>query len=1039
MLTQKFVSRFLPLLVFASYGAILLLDTITPLGYAPWVLYLVPVALSLFGTQTWVPIVAAIVSSLFLFAGIFPKDGTIAIDIIIFNRLTGIVTVWTLAIIARMYIRSRRVMQQQNWVQQAQVLMAQQTAGEQTAEQVADRLLRVLVDYLGAKVGVVYAVEGDHLQRLASWGLPDADEVPRRMSLADGLTAQAVREQRVLHATDLAPGYLRIGSALGATLPSTIVVAPQVGDNGVIAVVELGFLGKPDIPAIDAALDAASRKGGMAIRAALYRSRLQTLLAQSQQQAEELQVQQEELRVSNEELEERGRALMASQARLETQQAELEQTNVQLEEYTQSLERQKQHLVSAQRALSENAQALERANQYKSEFLANMSHELRTPLNSSLILAKLLADNRDGNLSADQVRYANTIHSSNTELLVLINDILDLAKVEAGHVETVIEPVTLDMVTQSLERTFQPIASERGLELRIERQPGTPATIHTDHQRLMQILKNLMSNAFKFTEKGHVTLRIAAEQAGMIRFDVTDTGIGIPPAQQQVIFEAFRQADGTTSRKYGGSGLGLSISREFATLLRGSIGVTSEAGAGSTFSLILPVAHDGAVAAPAPAATASAPAPMVSAAAVAAPLSPAPGTTLPEVAAPAPSAVQDDREARTRGERLILTIEDDERFSEILYDIAHELDFDCIRAVTAAEGIALARQLKPAGVLLDMGLPDNSGLIVLEQLKRDPATRHIPVHVISVDDHATTARLLGAVGYTFKPADRDNLIDVLRSLENRLKQDVRRILVVEDDTSLRENIKLLLEPVGGDICGVGTVADALAALSERTYDCMVMDLALPDGSGYDLLEKMAGSHDYAFPPVIVYTGRSLSPEEEQRLRRYSKSIIIKGARSPERLLDEVTLFLHSVEAELPPEQQRMLRQARQRDQVFEGRTILLAEDDIRNIFALSQVIEPLGARLEIARNGREALDTLDRRRDIDLVLMDIMMPEMDGITAMREIRVTRELTKLPIIALTAKAMPADRERCLEAGANDYISKPIDVDKLLSLCRVWLPH
>ncbi|QEI08297.1 response regulator [Pigmentiphaga aceris] len=1040
MPTPKFSSRLLPLIIIASYALIFLIDVITPAGYAPWVLYFVPVALTLFGTQRYLPFLVAAVSTGLLLGSIYAKPDGVALQLIVWNRLTGVVVVWAIATLAHLYVKSRVTLQRQSWVQQAQVLIAQQAANEQSPEQVADKMLRAITDYLGAKVGVVYALEGQELQRLATWAVPDASAVPATLKVGEGLTGQAIIEQRVLHASSIGPGYLKVGSALGETLPVTVVAAPLTGDGGVVGVIELGFVGDPVLEDIVAVMNALAQKAGMALRAARYRSRLHGLLEESQRQSEELQVQQEELRVSNEELEERGRALMASQARLETQQAELEQTNVQLEEHTQSLERQKQHLVAAQRTLAENAQTLERANQYKSEFLANMSHELRTPLNSSLILAKLLADNRDGNLTADQVRYANTIHSSNTDLLVLINDILDLAKVEAGHIETVIEPVALDAVLQSLDRSFQPVANERNLRLVLQRQAGTPASIATDNQRLMQILRNLLSNAFKFTEKGEVALRIAPAHDGFIRFEVSDTGIGIAPSQRDIIFEAFQQADGTISRQYGGSGLGLSISREFAQLLGGSIELSSELGAGSTFALVLPLTL-------APISTdrhtlTSAPEhpPVRELRSYAPPAAaPAPAPAAPVTDTVGAPSFPDDRAQRTRGQRLILTIEDDAAFSQILYDLAHELDFDCVRAATAQEGISLARQLQPSGVLLDMGLPDNSGLLVLEQLKRDPATRHIPIHVISVNDHVSTARLLGAVGYTFKPADRENLVSVIQALQERTQKDVRRILVVEDDLLLRENIKLLLEPVSGDIEGVGTVADALTALSARSFDCMVMDLALPDGSGYDLLEKMAGNIDYAFPPVIVYTGRNLSADEEQRLRRYSKSIIIKGARSPERLLDEVTLFLHSVEAELPAEQQRMLREARQRDQAFEGRRILLAEDDIRNIFALSQVIEPLGAHLEIARNGREALDLLQRHPDLDLVLMDIMMPEMDGITAMQEIRQTLKMTKLPIIALTAKAMPADRERCLEAGANDYISKPIDVDKLLSLCRVWLPH
>ena len=1055
MSSPKFSSRLLPLIIIASYALIFLIDAITPSGYAPWVLYFVPVALTLFGTQRYLPFLVAMVSTGLLLGAIFAKPEGIALQIIVWNRVTGVVVVWAIATLAHLYVRSRVALQRQSWVQQAQVLVAQQAANEQTPEEVADKILRAITDYVGAKVGVIYALEGQELQRLATWAMPDADRVPATLQAGEGLTGQAVLEKRVLHASGIDSGYLKVGSALGSSLPVTVVAAPLTGDGGVVGVIELGFVGDPVVEDVVAVMNALAQKAGMALRAARYRTRLHVLLEESQRQSEELQVQQEELRVSNEELEERGRALMASQAKLETQQAELEQTNVQLEEHTQSLERQKQHLVAAQRTLAENAQTLERANQYKSEFLANMSHELRTPLNSSLILAKLLADNRDGNLTPDQVRYAHTIHSSNTDLLVLINDILDLAKVEAGHIETVVEPVALDAVLQSLDRSFQPLADERGLRLTLQRQVGTPASIATDNQRLMQILRNLLSNAFKFTEKGEVALRIAPAHEGFVRFEVSDTGIGIAPSQRDIIFEAFQQADGTISRQYGGSGLGLSISREFAQLLGGSIELSSELGVGSTFALVLPLKLAPMSVERNPSASAAsehssmhstlhAPLPASMQAPMhppvrelrATPPAPAPAASTSDAA---PISFPDDRAQRTRGQRLILTIEDDAAFSQILYDLAHELDFDCIRAATAQEGIALARQLQPSGVLLDMGLPDNSGLLVLEQLKRDPLTRHIPIHVISVNDHVSTARLLGAVGYTFKPADRENLVSVIHALQDRMQQDVRRILVVEDDLQLRENIKLLLEPVSGEIEGVGTVADALTALSARSFDCMVMDLALPDGSGYDLLEKMAGNSDYAFPPVIVYTGRNLSADEEQRLRRYSKSIIIKGARSPERLLDEVTLFLHSVEAELPAEQQRMLREARQRDQAFEGRRILLAEDDIRNIFALSQVIEPLGAKLEIARNGREAVELLRRHSDLDLVLMDIMMPEMDGITAMQEIRQTLKMTKLPIIALTAKAMPADRERCLEAGANDYISKPIDVDKLLSLCRVWLPH
>ncbi|WP_049441181.1 response regulator, partial [Stenotrophomonas maltophilia] len=572
-------------------------------------------------------------------------------------------------------------------------------------------------------------------------------------------------------------------------------------------------------------------------------------------------------------------------------------------------------------------------------------------------------------------------------------------------------------------------ARQKGLALQIEADALAPSQLVVDSQRLQQILKNLLANAVKFTEHGKVSLHVRAAGQGRIRFEVCDSGIGIAREQLQVIFEAFRQADGSTRRRYGGTGLGLSISRDLAERMGGSIQVDSEPGRGSCFILELPLQG-----APASNAADIAAAPVASPVAAAVPAMQvparapvAPTTTVPSVA--------DDRGRRQHPGRLILAVEDDATFAEALVALAHELDFDCVVAGTAEEALALAGELRPNGILLDIGLPDVSGLSVLERLKRNPDTRHIPVHVVSATDRSQVARELGAIGFAIKPTTRERLVSAIEQLEQTSQRDVRRLLIVEDDSELRRNLELLLGRDQLQIVAVGTLAGALEQLSTVTFDCMVMDLSLPDGSGYDLLEHMAGNDDVGFPPVIVYTGRALGREEEQRLRRYSKSIIIKGARSPERLLDEVTLFLHSVEASLPTDQQRLLREARRRDTVLDGRTVLLAEDDVRNIFALSSVLEPLGVTLEIARNGQEAVDRL-AEREVDLVLMDIMMPEKDGLAAMREIRAQRHLQDLPIIALTAKAMPDDRERCLQAGANDYIAKPIDVDKLVSLCRVW---
>ncbi len=581
---------------------------------------------------------------------------------------------------------------------------------------------------------------------------------------------------------------------------------------------------------------------------------------------------------------------------------------------------------------------------------------------------------------------------------------------------------------------FQPVAASRGLEFAIAIDPACANTIETDRQRLEQILKNLLSNAFKFTEEGSVSLAIEPDGEDRLLIAVTDTGIGIPEEQQQAIFEAFRQADGTVSRKYGGTGLGLSISRELARLLGGSISLTSVAGQGSRFTLSLPVVYDpGEIKArPEPVATVPASAP--------APATPAPAPR----ALPIPRQVEDDRDTLMPSQRVLLVVEDDAVFAGIVRDISREMGFQCLVTGTAEEALQLARTFKPHAVVLDVGLPDQSGLALLDRLKRDVETRHIPVHVVSGSDHTQTALALGAIGYLVKPVKREELAGVLDALASKLSSSSRRVLIVEDDDVQRDAVGRLLASGDVETVGVATAAECLEQLRTQTFDCMVLDLNLPDASGFSLLETLSEEGTYAFPPVIVYTGHDLSPEDEQRLRRYSDSIIIKGARSPERLLDEVSLFLHQVVTEMPPEQQTMIRQARNRDAILEGRRILVVEDDVRNVFSLTNILEPQGALVEIARNGQEALDVLERAagdegKRIDLVLMDVMMPVMDGLTATRIIRQDPRWSKLPVITLTAKAMPDDQERCIEAGANDYMAKPLDVDKLLSLVRVWMPR
>ncbi|MGI2034211.1 response regulator [Rhizobium panacihumi] len=944
--------------------------------------------------------------------------------------LLGVLLTIAIAVLMRQATLSRR---RQNWLQSGEVAFNTAVTGDRRTEDLGDSILDFLTRYTGAVAGAIFVKDDDKFQRVSTWGVPNSASIPDHFKAKEGLLGEAVTAGKPIIIEHLPEGYLAFGSALGTDKPRHLMISPGSIDGAVNSVIELGFL-RPVDDTILTLLDQASASIATAVRSAKYRSDLQNLLRETQRQAEQLQVQGEELRVSNEELEEQGRALKESQARLEQQQVELEQTNSQLEEQAQQLEGQRDDLERVNASVQLKARELEQASRYKSDFLANMSHELRTPLNSSLILAKLLADNPDENLTGEQVKYAQTIQSSGNDLLNLINDILDLSKIEAGHVDIRPEPVSLERLVGSLRQLFDPVAKSKGLGFEIEIAPEAPAVIETDPQRLEQVIKNLLSNAFKFTEKGKVVLSLRSAANDQLALAVTDTGIGIAEDQQRNIFEAFHQADGTISRRFGGTGLGLSISRELVRLLGGAIHLTSRHNQGSTFTVVIPVSYD--------------PSHVVSRDnRTADPVA----MHQPEVTEekPAPYAhshqiVEDDRAAASDGRRTLLVIEDDDTFSSILRDLAREMGFRALVAGTAHEALELAKQHMPHAIVLDVGLPDQSGLSVLDRLKRDVRTRHIPIHIVSADDYTETALSLGAVGYIMKPVQREQLVEVLQKLDAKLSQGVHRVLIVEDNEVQREAVAKLLTSHEVETVSAGTAAECLTLLKEQTFDCMVLDLSLPDASGYSLLETISGDSSHSFPPVIVYTGRVLSADEEQRLRRYSKSIIIKGAKSPERLLDEVSLFLHQVVSELPDEQQKMIRKARNRDALMEGRRILIVEDDVRNVYALTNILEPRGAIIEIARNGQEALDKLeqaqgDPEKAVDLVLMDVMMPVMDGLTATRAIRRNPEWKKLPIITLTAKAMPDDQQRCIEAGANDYMAKPLDVEKLLSLVRVWMPR
>ncbi|MFS1286500.1 response regulator [Pseudomonas piscis] len=934
-------------------------------------------------------------------------------------------------------LRSARSLERQAWLRNGQTELAEQMLGQLSLNLLGRNVLQFCAQYLGTAVAALYVRE-EHggLKRVAAYGFSREQEDQGQALYSDeGLVGQAAQHKRVIRLDEVSVDYFKVSSGLGEGLPRSVLVVPTHDDGRVNGVVELGFLrelGERDIEF----LELIAGNIGTSIEAARYRQRLQEVLAETQQLNEELQVQQEELKTANEELEEQSRILKESQAHLETQQVELEQTNEQLAEQAQvlseqrdAMDRKNSELNDAQIELQERAEELQRSSKYKSEFLANMSHELRTPLNSSLILAKLLAENAQENLSEEQVKFAESIYSAGNDLLNLINDILDISKVEAGKLEVRPENASVSRLVEGLSNLFQPLTAEKGLEFRVELQPGAPQTLFTDRQRVEQVLKNLLSNAVKFTEQGQVSLTVSAHPGAGIAFAVQDSGIGIAQDQQESIFEAFRQADGTTNRRYGGTGLGLSISRDLANLLGGSISVSSEPGRGSIFTLVLPEHYD-----------AESPVLPAEPAAIAPVAVAQPPQAMPEVAvelAPIPRFA-DDRDKAPFSGRSILVVEDEANFAHILFDLAHELGYQCLVAHGADEGYGLATQFIPDAILLDMRLPDHSGLTVLQRLKEHPQTRHIPVHVISVEDRVEAAMHMGAVGYAVKPTTREELKDVFARLEAKLTQKVKRVLLVEDDDLQRDSIARLIGDDDIEITAVGLAQDALELLRENIYDCMVIDLKLPDMLGNDLLKRMSTEDICSFPPVIVYTGRNLTRDEEAELRKYSRSIIIKGARSPERLLDEVTLFLHKVESQLSHERQKMLKTARSRDKVFEGRKILLVDDDVRNIFALTSALEHKGAVVVIGRNGLEAIARLNEVEDIDLVLMDVMMPEMDGFEATAQIRKDPRWRKLPIIAVTAKAMKDDQERCLQAGANDYLAKPIDLDRLFSLIRVWLP-
>ncbi|HSK21255.1 MAG TPA: HAMP domain-containing protein [Longimicrobiales bacterium] len=940
--------------------------------------------------------------------------------------------------------------EEQDWLKTNLAKFSRMMQGQKDLGAVSRLIMSELTPLVSAQHGAFFLMDqenGDEpvLKMISSYAYKRRKHLANRFAPGEGLVGQSAIEKKAIMLTNVPEDYVQINSGLGEAPPRNIVVLPILFEGEVKGAIELASFNQfSQIHQIF--LDQLTETVGVVINMITANMRTEELLQQSQKltqelqsQSQELQAQQEELRVTNAELESQARTLKASEETLKEQQEELQQVNEELEEkasllaeQNKKVEQKNEEVEAARLALEEKAEQLAVSSRYKSEFLANMSHELRTPLNSLLILAKLLTENQEQNLTPKQVEYAQTILGAGTDLLALINDVLDLSKIEAGRMDINVSDVRFDEIREFVRRSFQPLAEEKGLQLVVDVDPALPASMETDGQRLQQILKNLVANAVKFTDTGEVrlTLRPADktrrftveslnEAEAVVALAVSDTGIGIPKDKQRLIFEAFQQADGTTSRKYGGTGLGLSISREIARLLGGEIRVESTEGAGSTFTLLLPLTLDQPEVAPEYGASEPAPRPKPA----------QPRAHVPQV--------HDDRGSIGMDDRVVLMIENDVTFAGILLDMAREKGFKGLVALDGETGLELARDYMPDAITLDIDLPVIDGWTVLDRLKHESATRHIPVHIVSGMEKRQRGLQQGAISYLEKPVSKEALDQAFDQISTFIATDVRKLLVVEDDDTQRQS---MIELIGADdveITAVGSAEEALEQIAATRFDCMVLDLGLAGMSGFTLLEQIKDTPGAEDLPIIVYTGKDLSPAEETQLKRYAETIIVKDVKSPERLLDETALFLHRVEGRLPEGKRRMLERLHSSEPAFSGKHVMIVDDDVRNIFSLTSLLESYGMNVVFAENGRDALAQLESHPGIDLVLMDVMMPEMDGYETTRAIREIPRFRELPVIAVTAKAMKGDREKTLAAGASDYITKPVDTEQLLSLMRVWL--
>ncbi len=955
----------------------------------------------------------------------------------------------------------------QTWQKTGQGQLNELMSGEQEMRKLAKNIISFLTTYLEGEVGLFYLLKQDeqkpYLERIAAYAYTENENIPNKFQLGEGLVGEVALEKKMFSRIHTPEEYTHITqSGLSIAVPHQVVIIPFFYEDELKGVIEIGT--SNTLTSIqEEFLQQLMPNIGIAVKTGESRSRMEILLEKSHQQAEvlqqqksELQQKQENLLHSNEELQAQSEELQSQSEELQSQQEKLRQINEELEERTNELERQQKEVAHKNEALQESqiemekakaaielkAHELELASQYKSEFLAKMSHELRTPLNSVLILAQLLAKNKAGNLTDKQVEYAKTMHNAGSDLLKLINEILDLSKVEAGKIQIELTDVELTALRNTLDQKFRHVAENKGLTFQITLADNLPTILQTDKQRINQIVNNLLSNAFKFTREGGIKMTIGRpdnndnlsitglDVSKTIAISVTDSGIGIPKKKQQLIFEAFQQADDDTSKHYGGTGLGLSISRQLSRLLGGDLFLRSDEGKGSTFTLYLPEKFEKRSAQEAEQM----------------PKQPSAEThsaqeksteQTPKQPSPPLEAIEDDRANLKTTDRSLLIIEDDRVFSKVVMDLAKQTHFKCLIAEDGKEGLEFVEKYKPNAIILDVGLPQLDGWSVMERLKDNPKTRHIPVHFMSGYDQSMDAKRMGAIGYLHKPINMEQLGKAFKDIEQFIDQSVKNLLVVVDNDSHQQKIVDLTGSGDVKMTVVATKAAALEQLKNTSFECMIIDVDVEQASGIQLLEQLSKEDNQSQIPVILHAERDLSESEQALLQQIAQNLTVKTVKSPERLLDEATLFLHQVASKLPEEQQQMLRLVHDKEAILKDKKVMIVDDDVRNSFSLMTVLEDKDMEVVVASNGKEALSLLEEHADISLILMDIMMPEMDGYETMHQIRKKPQYHQLPILAITAKAMKDDRNKCIEAGANDYLPKPVDNDKLLSMMRVWL--